>query len=107
MKVLVTGASGFLGRAVAAAIVAAGHEVRCFQRRPSGVTGVTDALGSITEPADVWFSGSRVYVVELDFGKRKIEKLVLDPQRRFPDRNPSDNSWPDATPAPAGPARTH
>ena len=53
MRVLVTGASGFLGRAVAAAIVAAGHEVRCFQRRPSGVPGVTDALGSITDPAAV------------------------------------------------------
>ena len=53
MRVLVTGASGFLGRAVAAAIVAAGHEVRCFQRRPSGVAGATDVLGSITEPADV------------------------------------------------------
>ena len=64
-------------------------------------------VATITEPADVWFAGSRVYVVELDFGKRKIEKLVLDPQRRFPDRNPSDNSWPDATTAPAAPARTH
>jgi nucleoside-diphosphate-sugar epimerase len=53
MKVLVTGASGFLGKAVAAAILAAGHEVRCFQRRPSGVPGATDALGSITEPSDV------------------------------------------------------
>ena len=53
MRVLVTGASGFLGRAVAAAIVADGHEVRCFQRRPSGVAGATDALGSITDPADV------------------------------------------------------
>ena len=55
-------------------------------------------VATITEPVDVWFSGSRVYVVELDFGKRKIEKLVLDPQRRFPDRNPSDNSWPDRDP---------
>ena len=53
MRVLVTGASGFLGSAVAADIVAAGHEVRCFQRRPSGVDGATDALGSMTDPAAV------------------------------------------------------
>ena len=53
MKVLVTGASGFLGGAVAAAVVAAGHEVRCFQRRPSDVTGATDVLGSVTDPTAV------------------------------------------------------
>jgi nucleoside-diphosphate-sugar epimerase len=53
VRVLVTGASGFLGRAVAAEIVAAGHEVRCFQRRPSGVDGAADTLGSITDPAAV------------------------------------------------------
>ena len=49
MRVLVTGASGLLGRAVAAAISAAGHEVTTFQRRASGVDGVTDVLGSVTE----------------------------------------------------------
>jgi len=49
----VTGASGFLGRAVAAELHAAGHRVTCFQRRPSGVDGVTDALGSITDAARV------------------------------------------------------
>jgi nucleoside-diphosphate-sugar epimerase len=48
--VLITGASGFLGGAVAADLVAAGHEVRALQRRPSGVEGVTDVLGSITDP---------------------------------------------------------
>ncbi|TFD49836.1 NAD-dependent epimerase/dehydratase family protein [Cryobacterium frigoriphilum] len=53
MKVLVTGASGFLGRAVAAELVAAGHTVTCFQRRPSGVADATDALGSITDAARV------------------------------------------------------
>ncbi|MFO7691234.1 MAG: NAD-dependent epimerase/dehydratase family protein [Cryobacterium sp.] len=53
MRVLVTGASGFLGRAVAAEILAAGHAVTCFQRRPSGVAGATDALGSVTDAARV------------------------------------------------------
>lgn len=51
MRVLVTGASGFLGRAVAAAVRDAGHDVRTFQRRPSGVPGVTDVLGTMTDPA--------------------------------------------------------
>jgi len=50
MIVLVTGASGFLGRAVAAELVAAGHEVRTLQRRASGVDGATDTLGTITDP---------------------------------------------------------
>ncbi|QUW20245.1 NAD-dependent epimerase/dehydratase family protein [Agrococcus sp. Marseille-Q4369] len=47
--IVVTGASGFLGRAVAAELVAAGHEVRTFQRRPSQVPGATDVLGSVTD----------------------------------------------------------
>ncbi|MCU1404172.1 MAG: nucleoside-diphosphate sugar epimerase [Glaciihabitans sp.] len=51
MRVLVTGASGLLGRAVAAEILAAGHHVRTFQRRPSRVAGVEDYLGSVTDPA--------------------------------------------------------
>ena len=53
MRVLVTGASGFLGQATAAAVRGAGHEVRTFQRRPSGVEGVSDVLGSMTDPAAV------------------------------------------------------
>lgn len=53
MIVLVTGASGFLGRAVTAHLVAAGHSVRTLQRRPSGVEGATDILGSITAPTDI------------------------------------------------------
>lgn len=61
MKVLVTGASGFLGRAVASAVRDAGHEVRTFQRRPSGLagagvpaaSGVSDVLGTMTDAAAV------------------------------------------------------
>ena len=47
--VLVTGASGFLGRATAAAVRDAGYAVRTFQRRASGVDGVTDVRGSTTD----------------------------------------------------------
>ena len=53
MIVLVTGASGLLGGAVAAAVRDAGHEVRTLQRRPSGVAGVTDLLGSVTDATAV------------------------------------------------------
>ncbi|ROS58742.1 nucleoside-diphosphate-sugar epimerase [Curtobacterium sp. PhB172] len=53
MRVLVTGASGFLGQATAAAVRDAGHEVRTFQRRPSGVAGVRDVAGSMTDAAAV------------------------------------------------------
>ena len=53
MKVLITGASGFLGQAVVSGALAAGHEVRTFQRRPSGVDGASDLLGSVTVPGDV------------------------------------------------------
>lgn len=51
MIVLVTGASGFLGGAVASELVSSGHEVRTLQRRPSHVAGATDILGSIADPA--------------------------------------------------------
>lgn len=50
MIVLATGTSGFLGRAVVADLLAAGHEVRTLQRRASGVSGVRDVLGSLTDP---------------------------------------------------------
>ncbi|THJ66944.1 NAD-dependent epimerase/dehydratase family protein [Arthrobacter echini] len=53
MTVLVTGASGMLGRAVAEQLLADGEEVRCFQRRPSGVRGARDHLGSIEDSAAV------------------------------------------------------
>jgi nucleoside-diphosphate-sugar epimerase len=51
VKVLVTGASGLLGREVARLLVRQGHAVATFQRRPSGVDGATDFRGSLTDGA--------------------------------------------------------
>lgn len=53
VTVLVTGASGLLGGAVARNLVLAGHDVRTFQRRPSLVDGAADMLGSLTRADDV------------------------------------------------------
>lgn len=49
-RVLVTGASGMLGRAVAERLVADGHHVRALQRSPSRVDGADDVAGSVTDP---------------------------------------------------------
>lgn len=60
----------------------------------------------VTVPVDVWFNGARSVTTDLMFGARPIEKIVLDPNRRFPDRNPADNEWPVAAQTlPATPRR--
>ncbi|GAA2175639.1 NAD-dependent epimerase/dehydratase family protein [Arthrobacter parietis] len=49
MKVLVTGASGMLGGAVASLLLRNGRDVRTFQRRPSGVPGAEDLAGDLAD----------------------------------------------------------
>jgi hypothetical protein len=53
-----------------------------------------DSTAIVTWPVDVWFDGRRTFGAELAFGPRRIEKIVLDPRCRFPDRDPKDNVWP-------------
>ncbi|HET9054609.1 MAG TPA: M1 family metallopeptidase, partial [Cyclobacteriaceae bacterium] len=48
----------------------------------------------VTWPASVWFTGSRTFTAEMNFGERKIKKITFDPHGRFPDSNPADNVWP-------------
>ena len=55
----------------------------------------------VTWPVDVWFTGSRTFMADLDFGGRIIESVTLDPFGRFPDRNIADNVWPRAAAASA------
>jgi len=57
------------------------------------------ATAVVTWPVDVWFSGNRTFDAVLAFGPRPIEKIQLDPNCRFPDRDATDNVWPRQPPA--------
>lgn len=75
--------------------------------RPMKNAVMTDSVTAVvTWPVDVWFNGARTYNAVLDFGARPIEKIILDPSCRFPDRDTADNVWPrqPAAAAPAAPA---
>jgi hypothetical protein len=68
--------------------------------RPMRGAVMADSLTAIvTYPVDVWFGGSKTFVASLDFGGRAIERIILDPYCRFPDRDPADNVWPRSTTA--------
>jgi hypothetical protein len=71
-------------------------------RRTANATMVDDSTAIVRYPVDVWFSGQRTFDVPLTFGARTIERIVLDPHCRFPDREVSDNTWPRS----AAPAET-
>jgi hypothetical protein len=62
------------------------------------------ATALVTFPVDVWFDGRRSFDAVLEFGPRRIERVTFDPGCRFPDRDPSDNTWP-RNPAPAAAAQ--
>jgi hypothetical protein len=69
-------------------------------RPPAGAVMTDSVTAVVTYPVDVWFGGSRSFTATLDFGGRAVERVVLDPGCRFPDRDASDNVWPrDAGPA--------
>ena len=48
----------------------------------------------VTWPVSVWFNGSRTFKATMNFGERKIKKITLDPNGRFPDADAKDNVWP-------------
>ena len=60
-----------------------------------------DSTAIVKYPVDVWFNGSKTFNAVLNFGTRAIQKITLDPEGRFPDRDISDNVWPRAAGAAA------
>ncbi|MDP9117802.1 MAG: NAD(P)H-binding protein [Actinomycetota bacterium] len=53
-EILVTGATGFIGSQLSAALVSEGHQVRAMTRKPEGYTGAgTAVFGDVADPASV------------------------------------------------------
>ena len=76
-------------------------------RKMANATMVDDSTALVTWPVDVWFGGSRTFEATLQFGRRRIERIVFDPHCRFPDGNVDDNTWPrQAAPATAAQPQT-
>ncbi|MEZ4455155.1 MAG: M1 family aminopeptidase [Gemmatimonadales bacterium] len=65
--------------------------------RTTGMTLVDDHTVRVTFPVEIWFGGARTFSAAFEFG-RPVERIVLDPGCRFPDRNPADNVWPAGDP---------
>jgi len=63
-------------------------------RPMANATMVSDTSAIVRWPVDVWFAGNRTFDAVLDFGGRKIDKVMLDPGCRFPDNDITDNVWP-------------
>lgn len=63
----------------------------------AGAKKVDSLTYDVTYPVNVWFAGAKTFTANLNFGTRKIEKVTFDPGRRFPDRDPCDNTWPRVT----------
>ncbi|SEM48881.1 NAD-dependent epimerase/dehydratase family protein [Streptacidiphilus jiangxiensis] len=53
MEVLLTGGAGFIGTAIARALLADGHTVHVFDQRPVSLPGVTSVRGDLRDPSVV------------------------------------------------------
>jgi hypothetical protein len=53
-----------------------------------------DGSALIEWPVEAWFEGHRTLEAKFDFGERKVSRITLDPNGRFPDQNTKDNVWP-------------
>src|SRR5690625_6565465 len=84
-RVLVTGASGVLGSGVARALDAAGAHVTVLQRSASGIPGVREVRGSVTNPQDVATAlegRSEEHTSELQSRGHLVCRLLLEKQNK-------------------------
>jgi uncharacterized protein (TIGR01777 family) len=54
MKILVTGGTGFIGRALVRALLAEGHELTVYSRRPAAVAGLLGPQVGVLADLDTW-----------------------------------------------------
>lgn len=94
-RIAVTGATGFIGRAIAARLVADGHDVIALGRRPADIAGVTDLRWDLGDERDAAPSLDRVDAVVhaaahvAPWGDRALFRAVtIDGSRRLLDATP-------------------
>ncbi|MGD9647354.1 MAG: NAD-dependent epimerase/dehydratase family protein [Pirellulales bacterium] len=84
MRVLVTGATGFVGRAIAEALLRHGHQVLAFVRNPEKARGLLSAGAAIAR-GDMWQPETyEPLVAEVDAVIHAAQEVA---QRRFTHRN--------------------
>lgn len=87
MRVLVTGASGFIGQRLCPALVDAGHEVRAMTRRPDDYQGAgSPVYGDVHEPdtlPDALEGCQAAYYLVHSLGDVDFERLDADAARTF------------------------
>lgn len=86
-RLLVTGASGFIGSRLAAALVRAGHPVRAMTRRPADYTGAGEPVaGDVHRPdslAEPLAGVHTAYYLVHSLGSADFERLDADAARAF------------------------
>lgn len=83
MKILVVGASGFVGYAVAAALARAGHEVHGLVRRPEAAsllrkTEIRPVTGNLQEPASFTDAAAQCSVIIYAAADYQADTLAVD-----------------------------
>ena len=73
MRILLTGATGYVGRSLLPRLEEAGHEVRCLARRPGKLAGTSASIGYVA-PGVVKGVGNFLHeLCAVETGKRTLK----------------------------------